>query len=185
MSLDWASKVVTNVDRAAALAKRLVVPAGETLWAILEGASIPKLPEQLEEHRPNHACLLLGDLTPDLAAAAPYLVEIKAPGGIATRVLGEGWGKHWGIYLTSRAPMSALLAHFRPLQIVRLPSGKTAFFRFYDPRILKLFLPSCDQTQANALFGPVTKFLFEGENGNKLIHCARTAVPLVVQSSPL
>lgn len=185
MSLEWASKVVTNADRATQVTRRMTVPAGETLWAIVDGATSRKLRTRLSEEQPVHACLLGNDLKPDLAEVAPYLIEMKPPNGIAGWVFGEGWGHHWGIFLAAKGPLAPLVAHFKTLLVVKLPTGKTAHFRFFDPRILQIFLPTCDQAQVDALFGPVSQFFFEGRGGKDVVVCRKGRAPLTLQSIPV
>ena len=48
----------------------------------------------------------------------------------------------------------------RKLQLVRSPEGKTLVFRFYDPRVMEMFLPTCDQEQSAELFEQVASFVF-------------------------
>lgn len=38
------------------------------------------------------------------------------------------------------------------------------YFRFYDPRVLRRFLPVCTPDQLYAFFGPIDYFLFEDED---------------------
>ncbi|HEY2399507.1 MAG TPA: S1 RNA-binding domain-containing protein, partial [Steroidobacteraceae bacterium] len=39
--------------------------------------------------------------------------------------------------------------------------GKRLLFRFYDPRVLRPFLPSCEAGQMREMFGPVEHFAVE------------------------
>jgi hypothetical protein len=57
---------------------------------------------------------------------------------------------------------------------VRLPDGRIVFFRFYDPRVQRLFLPSCDAAQAARLFALPSAWSCESDNGSALlVHSAR------------
>jgi hypothetical protein len=38
-------------------------------------------------------------------------------------------------------------------------------FRFYDPRVLSIFLPTCLPEQITEMFGPVTRFFAEAHDG--------------------
>ena len=38
------------------------------------------------------------------------------------------------------------------------------YFRFYDPRVLRIFLPTCDAAQLKEFFGPVAHFICEDED---------------------
>ncbi len=54
--------------------------------------------------------------------------------------------------------------HFRHFLIVKDESGRKLYFRFYDPRVLRVFLPTCTKTQLREFFGPVEVFVLEDEN---------------------
>jgi hypothetical protein len=53
--------------------------------------------------------------------------------------------------------------HFREFQTVELPDQRTVLFRYYDPRVLRSFLPACNAAELRAFFGPVQSFIVEGE----------------------
>ena len=41
-------------------------------------------------------------------------------------------------------------------------TGEEVYFRFYDPRVLRVFLPTCSVRQKAELFGEIRSFLLEG-----------------------
>ena len=47
--------------------------------------------------------------------------------------------------------------------MVQLPERRKAYFRFYDPRVLRTFLPVCDAEQTTAMFAAVSAFVAESE----------------------
>jgi hypothetical protein len=98
-----------------------------------------------------------------LASAAPYLVRIT---GRIPRFIYEFWRKTSGIVFASASPLEELRAHFKRLLIVETEARDTVYFRFYDPRVLRIFLPSCTPAQARRFFGPVAWFLVEGKAGS-------------------
>ena len=56
------------------------------------------------------------------------------------RLVREGWGERWGIFLTSAAPFKEVRRHFRRfLMIEMLETTEKLYFRFYDPVILERF----------------------------------------------
>src|SRR5260221_341825 len=61
------------------------------VFAVLDGASVPKLIESLYEHKPEHCCLYPGELKPDMATVAPYLVRLEAGKEFTDLVLRKGW----------------------------------------------------------------------------------------------
>jgi len=133
------------------------------LFAVLDGASAPGLVKALYEHEPEYCCLYRGELQPDIAAVAPYLERLEAGAPFAEWVLQEGWGAHWGIFLGSSAPLRPLRDHFREFHNVELPDQRTVLFRYYDPRVLRCFLPACNYSELREFFGPVQSFVAEGE----------------------
>ena len=42
--------------------------------------------------------------------------------------------------------------------------GAVFYFRFYDPRVMRLYLPTCLEKELRTVFGPVRAFFIEAEN---------------------
>jgi hypothetical protein len=81
----------------------------------------------------------------------------------------EGWGRRWGIYLTSLRPFKEVRTQLRRhLMVEDEESRRRMYFRYYDPATLRVFLPSCTPRQAVELFGPLRAFFAEGEDGEVL-----------------
>ncbi|MNN46400.1 hypothetical protein D3C81_1607810 [compost metagenome] len=107
-------------------------------------------------------CLFDGPLDPVLEAAAPQIVALAHDQPMTDAILREQWGV---ILLTpARVDIGALRQHLRSLLMVELPGGRHAVFRFYDPRAFKAVMPHLSPQQRNALFGPVSAWLMEGDD---------------------
>lgn len=151
------------------LGDRIFSEDAERFYAILDGASVPDLLNKLEEYRPEYECLYRGELKPDLAEVAPYLIALDRESEFTTLLLEKGWGKHWGIFIASNARLAALRRHFRGFLIVYDPKGKPLYFRYYDPRVLRVYLPTCDPQELETIFGPVVSYALEAEDPNILL----------------
>ena len=145
------------------LAGVLFGQAGLSVFAVLDGASAPDLVKGLFEHEPEYCCLYRGELSPDMALVAPYLVRLEAGEKFTEWVLTEGWGAHWGIFLHTATTLRALRDHFREFHTVELPDQRTVLFRYYDPRVLRSFLPPCNPAELRSFFGPIQSFIAEGD----------------------
>src|SRR5438552_2697038 len=84
------------------------IDAGINAFVVLDGASIPNLPQELYHHEPDYLCLYRGALDPDLAETAPYLVQLEPNSEFTNWVLNEGWGNHWGIICVGRCTIRDL-----------------------------------------------------------------------------
>ena len=138
------------------------------VFAILDGASIDDLRQRLFETSPPNFCLFRGELEPDVAETAPYLVGLSVGTPFTDWLLGECFGKHWGIFAQSRRSMTDMRTHFRELVTVHDESGKPMIFRFYDPRVLNKFLPTCNGGELVTLFGKVDAFFAEADDGKAM-----------------
>ena len=114
-------------------------------------------------------CLYRGDAAVTMADVAPYLVTLDPASRFTPWLLEKAWGNAWGVFLTASVKMDALRAHFRRFVMVQLPDGRSVYFRFYDPRVLRVYLPTCTEEERTTLFGPVERFVMEGEEGETLV----------------
>lgn len=142
-------------------------------YTILDGASNPALLDYLYDYQPEFTCLYRGELEPDIAECAPYLARLEAD-TVFTKWVMSGWGNHWGIFALADCDIEVLRRHLRTLNMVYDPeSHKPLLFRYYDPRVLSVFLPTCDDEQTAAFFGPVQAYFAETEGGADLVHFYR------------
>jgi hypothetical protein len=140
---------------------------GEEVCALLDGASVPGLLERLDaEPALEVECLLRGELEPDMAEVAPYLVRLEPGAEFTEWVVGTGWGRHWGSFVASHQGFRRLRDHLRALTLIYRRDGTPLYFRYYDPRVLRVFLPTCSPAQLKQMFGPVDAFLAESEAGD-------------------
>ncbi len=140
---------------------RMWFESGVPMYALLDGASIPDLPDYLRRSGLAHVCLYRGALAPDLARAAPYLVRFAAHEVLARDYAVRGWGEHWGVFFSATASLRELRRHCRRFLMILGPQGKPMYFRYYDPRVLPVFLATCDTMQLRKFFGPIRVFYAE------------------------
>jgi len=132
------------------------------VFAVLDGASIPALLEKLKQYQPEYYCLYPGELIPELEKNAPYLLRLEKDSAF-TQWVCEGYGKNWGIFAAAKANLRTLRNHFRELLTVQDSNGNPLYFRFYDPRIFQIFLPTCTDNEKKVVFGPVLYYFAEIE----------------------
>ncbi|HEX7315415.1 MAG TPA: DUF4123 domain-containing protein [Pyrinomonadaceae bacterium] len=164
-------KVTETISEAAtqSLFDRLFADEAAHVYAVLDGASVEELLPKLHELEPEYECLYRGELEPDMAEVAPYLVRLEPGTEFADWLVEEGWGKHWGVFAVTDADLRETHKHFRGFLTVYDPSGRPMLFRYYDPRVLRVYLPTCNAEELRAIFGPVACYLLEAEDPNTLL----------------
>lgn len=142
---------------------------GESLYAILEAARNIDI-AYIVQSTPDleYVSLYKGREEEPMWDAAPYLVRCVRKSEFFNWVIDRGWGDSWGIFVTSKASLEDLCKHFQEFLVVHDEDGKQMYFRFYDPRILPLFLSTCTGTQRVEFFGPVNQVLLEARGTNLL-----------------
>ena len=146
-------------------------PAGAaqaSVWAVLDLARDRRIHGALLESRLEFLCLYAGRIPRELELAAPHIVELLPGHRLLDRLFGDGWGASWGIFARIEDP-SMLRRHLRRLLKVRDEDGRSLLFRFYDPRVLRTYLPTCRADELAQMFGPVAGYVAEGERGTNLI----------------
>ncbi len=127
-------------------------------------------------------CLFKGTHMEDYDAVAPFLFSVD-------RALLDWISKHldktnWGVFAFTKATRADLCAHLQKFFMVLLPDGRKWFFCYYDPRILKTYLPTCLPAELQQFFGPVRGFAIFDPEQQRIIVFEHSAAASQQQSSP-
>lgn len=133
-------------------------------FILLDAARMNEAMEEAKKLNPSHESLYKAKEDELLQSVAPYLFRFQNQGEFNDYFLENGWGDGWGVLLSSKASFEELHKHFRRFLMVKTEDGVELYFRFYDPRVLRVFLPTCDIKQLEEFFGPVQFFLVEDED---------------------
>lgn len=134
------------------------------LYAVLDAARDERVRVLLQESVDEHASLYEGLPGHVLSEVAPYLVRFTEGSRLLRDLIEEGWGRGFGVFLRSPAGFSAVRRHLRHFLMVHDErKGARVYFRFYDPSVLREFLPIASARQRAQLFRDVGAFIMEGE----------------------
>jgi Domain of unknown function (DUF4123)/Inner membrane component of T3SS, cytoplasmic domain len=152
---------------AVALNQFATLPA--PLYCLLDAARDKTIPSLLALANEQKQCLYDGQSATDLANWAPYLVKLPVDSPFTKAMLDLGWGKGWASYFTSTAPFEEIRHHFRKFLMIQMQGGEEVYFRFYDPRVLREFLPTSTPEEASIFCGPVQQWLIEAEEPETML----------------
>ncbi len=155
----------TPKDRLLPLLRRDLQP----LYAILDAARDIRILALLVHHKEECLSLYEGPEGAKLAQVAPYLVRLAPDSKLLDALVKEGWGKSWGVYFTCAGDFHEIRRHLRHFLQVKLPDGEQVYFRFYDPRVMRIFLPTCIAEEATQFFGTIQRYVLEGEEPDQLL----------------
>ncbi len=134
----------------------------QPLFAILDAARDSMVRALLMQSDLEYQSLYEGPKGEELSEVAPYLVKLPSESRWLKRLIEWGWGESWGIFLASDQSFKDIRKHFRQFLMVETEEGKELYFRFYDPRVLRVYLPTCTPEEAQQFFGPVASYFMEG-----------------------
>jgi hypothetical protein len=148
-----------------------VKPDAPKVYALLDGARDAGIEPLVRNSDAPFSCLYSGELSADLSAAAPYLLHLEPHQPYTRQLLEQSWGQSWGCFAVAPAyvTLDELRQHFRTLLRVKDPQGNLLVFRFYDPRVLRVYLPTCTAEERRSVFGPAIRLIAETGTGNSLI----------------
>ncbi len=132
-----------------------------SLWAILDCARDKRIYRELAVSRLDYQCLYSGDLPTELKVVAPHMVELGPRYRFTRTLLDQCWGKSWGIFVRINDG-TQLRHHLRKLLTVQTEGGRKLLFRYYDPRVLRNYLPTCTTDELSQVFGPTATWYAEG-----------------------
>jgi hypothetical protein len=156
--------LATPRDRLLPLLRRDLQP----LFAVLDAARDIRILALLVHHKAECQSLYEGVEGAKMAQVAPYLVRLAPDCALLEPLVKEGWGKSWGVYLTCASDFHEIRRHLRHFLEVKLPDGEQVYFRFYDPRVMRIYLPTCVAEEANQFFGPIKRYVMEGEEPDQM-----------------
>ncbi len=139
------------------------------VYAVLDAARDEALLPFLFSRDAPHECLYEGPVPRALLAVAPYLVPLERESPFTRELLERAWGRSWGLFLTTSAGASTVRRHLRHFLKVKDEQGKRLYFRFYDPRVMRVYLPTCNTYEFQVLFGPLDSWIMEGAEGATLL----------------
>ena len=148
---------------------REIRQSGIPCFALVDAARAPSACEFIVHADGARVSLYKGPSAKTLATIAPYAIDFSKNSALLQRFLREGWGNAWGVCLQSKTTLSQLRNHFRRFLVVDSPDNRLFYFRFYDPRVLRVFLPACSREELTEFFGPVESFLMEGKEPSQLM----------------
>ncbi len=150
-------------------------------YAILDAALIFGELDTAQKLQTNFLSLYMGRSEELLSTVAPYLFPYESNSEFGTWLLDKGWGNSWGIFVSTRSSMEDLQEHFRKFQMVQTEDGKELYFRFYDPQVLRVFLPDCETHQLKEFFGPVKYYGMEDDDPEYALFFSFDGIKLRIQ----
>jgi hypothetical protein len=141
----------------------------QPLFGILDAARDPMIFKLLLDSNEGHQSLHQGLASGIPLNFAPYIVQLSPHSKLLGPLVQKGWGKSWGVYLTAQTTIDNLRRHLRSLLVVRTDGGEELYFRFYDPRVLRVFLPTCTADELSSFFGPIQTYLVEDDDTGGLL----------------
>lgn len=155
------------------------------LYAILDAARDPLVYLRIHECEEQKQSLHEGPQAAELAFVAPYLIALPKASPFLARLVREGWGESWGVYLTSEQPFETVRKHLRRFLTVELEGGKSVLFRFYDPRVLRLFPTTCTPQERAEFFGPISRYFVEADSQGVALEFAADRAEARVHSTSM
>lgn len=105
--------------------------------------------------------LFRGSTQSTLAEVAPYISRVNCD---ALTLLHGNSAATAGVFLLSGESIDLVRTHLRKFLVIRIEKGPRMYFRFYDPSVLSVFLPTCSVGQLREFFGPIRDFVLRRDS---------------------
>jgi hypothetical protein len=161
------------------------MPSRVGVWAILDSARDQRIFGAVDRTYQDKCCLYSGDLPWQLQMTAPYLVQLDREDRFTNYLIEHGWGNSWGVFLRTETSMKNLRNHLRGFLRVRDEAGRRLIFRYYDPRVLRVYLPTCNKEELRTVFGPIDQFLMESEDPSVMLEYSFDGQSLTERRMPI
>jgi Domain of unknown function (DUF4123)/Inner membrane component of T3SS, cytoplasmic domain len=144
------------------LRSRVPRDPADRLYALVDGAQAHELALMGRLMGHQLYTLFSGTLASMSAHVGPLLVQFDEPSGFLGKWTAE-IGKNSGVLFETSADLETLYAHLRHVFIATDEERNEYFFRFYDPRVFRAFLPTCREDELREFFGPISAWIVEAD----------------------
>lgn len=149
--------------------------AERRLFAVLDAARGDEVVRALQTSVDEVDCLFDDGRRETRADGAPYAVRFRPESHLLDRLFAAGHGRSWGIFAAFGGSLAELCAHLRRfLMVTRAEDEQPLYFRFYDPRVLRAFLPVATPRQVSLFFGDIQRLYAETEPPGRLARFERS-----------
>ncbi len=122
----------------------------------------------------------------DFQTITPHLFPCETDSQLYNWITSDGKGDSWGIFIQSQLDLDSLAGQLQKLLIVSMETdGRWVYFRFYDPRVLRSFLPGCQKDQLKEIFTGVETFYCEDEDDDFQLHYRLDNEQLKIERIPI
>lgn len=140
--------------------------SGGYLYALIDATDQTLVPYRARQLGPGKAISLFsGTAKEQYWQVAPYLFHLDPE--LLDWTIAKLWKEPWGIFIITKATFEDIRVHLKKFLLAQLPDGKVWYFRYYDPRILKAYLPACNPWELQKFFGPIRAFAIAGGEQEK------------------
>ena len=132
-------------------------------YLLIDAANMNADIVKARELNPSYILLFTG-IFKNVESVSPYIFVFELNSNFSDWYFDNGWGKALGIIIYSKSSIKRLRKQLQFLLKVETTSRKEYYFRFYDPRVFRIFLPTCDLNQFNLFFNQIDFYVCEDEN---------------------
>lgn len=143
------------------------------LYAIVDSARNDLVFKYFLTDNINFKSLFDGKMDIKLFGVSGFLVEYKENSMLFNWLTTEAWGDSCSIFFISKITFADALKHLQKLNRVYLEGNDIVYFRYYDPRVLRTYLPTCNKKEIKSFFGEIESIFIEGEKPDVLIEFQR------------
>lgn len=134
------------------------------LYAIVDSARNDEVFKYFLTDNIAYRSLFEGKMDIKFFSVSGFLVECKKDSMLFNWLTTEAWGNSCSIFLISKVSFDEIFNHFQKFNRVYLEDDDVVYFRYYDPRVLRVYLPTCNNKEIRTFFGEVESFFMESEN---------------------
>ncbi len=149
------------------LTQQAEVPEPEAArYAVIDLASTQSLRPIITALKPAAAePLFARSFAPELLEVGPWLVRLSKTSEIARALTRMGADVHWGYFIYTTVDIALLCQSLRRFNLARIPDmPDKMLFRYWDPRVMRVFLEVASHEQRARLFEGITCIEVAGVN---------------------